>query len=719
MAKNLVIVESPAKARTMGRFLGEDYEVMASLGHVRDLPPNELGVTVDKNFTPKYAVLQDKRKVIQELKKASKDAEAIYLATDPDREGEAISWHLLKAAGWEKRSIQRVVFHEITEEAIREAFRHPRGIDMKLVDAQQARRILDRLVGYQLSPLLWRKISGGRKMGLSAGRVQSVALRLVVDREREIEAFTSREYWLIKATLQRQKPSQNDQHTMDFSATLQRIQGQRKALDVPSEEAAIQVTSSLEVASYTVADVKKKEVKHRPAPPFITSTLQQEAWSKLRFPARKTMSIAQQLYEGLQMGPEDAVGLITYMRTDSTQLASSAVQEAIEYIRKQYGAEYLPKTPKAYTKKAKGAQEAHEAIRPTSIAREPNGLRQYLSSEQLRLYDLIWKRMLACQMTDAVSDSTSVEIHSTGSNSQGQTYIFHVTGSILKFPGFRALYVEAKDDSKEEDEEQQSSLPQLRKGDALKCMGLRSEQHFTKPPPRYSDATLVRKLEELGIGRPSTYAPTLSVILDRNYASKEQERFRPSQLGKVVCDQLTGHFPDIMDVGFTAAMEKNLDDVAQGEKKWLPVLQEFYGPFEQALAAAAEEMPRLKVEEPTEEVCDLCSCPMVIKTSRFGRFMACTGFPECRGKKPILKKTGVPCKVCNTGELVERRGKGRTFYGCTNYPECTFTVSRRPLPEPCPECGGLLVTSGRQQARCVTCDYRGSAQEQESVEVVV
>ena len=656
MAKNLVIVESPAKARTVGRFLDRDYEVMASLGHVRDLPGNELGVEVDNGFTPVYTVLKEKHKIVQELKKASKGASAIYLATDPDREGEAISWHLVKAAGWDKRPTQRVVFHQITQNAIREAFRQPRDIDMKMVNAQQARRILDRLVGYQLSPLLWRKISGAGR-NLSAGRVQSVALRLVVDREREVEAFISQEYWTIKAVLERQQPTNGGKKPVNFTATLQKVLEQRKGLDLPSEEASLQVTAALEEAQYTVAEVQKKEVRYRPAAPFTTSTLQQEAWRKLRFAAKRTMAIAQQLYEGLPLGPEGSEGLITYMRTDSTHVAPEAIREAIAYIHAQYGTDYTPKTPRLYTKKAKGAQEAHEAIRPTSIRREPQAVRRYLSPDQRKLYELIWKRMLASQMADALSDSTRAIIHAQGPHTSGHTYLFRASGLLLKFPGFRALYLEDRDDP-QEDNEQQLPLPELREGDVLQCLGLGSEQRFTQPPLRYSEATLIRTLEELGIGRPSTYAPTLSILLDRNYATKEQGRFQPTQLGKVVCDQLTAHFPRVMDVGFTAAMEENLDDIASGEKEWVPVLREFYGPFQDALAAATEEMPRVKVEEPTDEVCDLCGRPMVIKISRFGRFLACTGFPECRGKKSLLKKTGIACPDCNTGQLVERRGRG-------------------------------------------------------------
>ena len=713
MAKNLVIVESPAKARTVGRFLGSDYEVKASLGHVRDLPNGDLGVAVDNGFMPKYVVLKDKSKIIADLKKSSKDAETIYLATDPDREGEAISWHLVNAAGWQKRSVQRVVFHQITEDAINEAFRDTREIDMRLVNAQQARRVLDRLVGYQLSPLLWRKI----QRGLSAGRVQSVALKLVVDREREIEAFVSKEYWTIEAILQRQNGG-NASKTPQFNARLQGVKGKRKGINLDSEAAAKMVTSSLSNTSYIVADVQKKEVRTRPAPPFITSTLQQEAWRKLRFSAKKTMSLAQQLYEGLSVGSEGSVGLITYMRTDSVHVAPSALRETVAYIREHYGSNYLPRATRVYTKKAKGAQEAHEAIRPTAIRRSPAVVKSHVSSDQLKLYELIWKRMLASQMADAVSDSTRIDIDARGPNTEGQTYVFRATGSVMKFPGYRSLYLEDRDDPTEDDDNQKS-LPELRTGEGLDCLDLVSEQHFTQPPPRYNEASLVRKLEEEGIGRPSTYAPILSIIIDRNYAIKEQSRFKPTELGKVVSDQLANHFPTIMDVSFTAGMEQNLDDIARGEKEWVPVLRDFYSPFQEALTSAAEEMPRVRVAEPSDETCDLCGQPMVIKTSRFGRFLACTGFPECTGKKPLRKKVGVQCSNCNTGELVERRGKGRTFYGCTNYPECTFTVSQRPLPESCPECRGILVSSGRNRARCSSCSYRGPVPERELVEAGV
>ena len=711
MAKNLVIVESPAKARTVGRFLGNDYTVKASLGHVRDLPKKELGISIDDGFNPVYEVLQDKRKVIQEVKAASKGAEHIYLATDPDREGEAISWHLVQAAGLQRASIQRVVFHEITQAAIQEAFRHPREIDMDLVNAQQARRILDRLVGYQLSPILWRKV-GWRN--LSAGRVQSVALRLVVERDREIQSFVTREYWTVEAALR--KPGDA---APPFTTLLHSRKGSRQRLDIPSQEEAQRLTGELEGAAYQVAEVRTRQVKGRPAPPFITSTLQQEAWRKLRFPARKTMLLAQQLYEGIALGSEDSVGLITYMRTDSTALASSAVQETRAFIQQRYGPEYLPPSPRAYTKKARGAQEAHEAIRPTSIQREPGQVRQHLTSEQLRLYDLVWKRMLACQMADSLSDSTSVVIEATSARSSS-AYLFRASGSVLRFPGYRAVYIEGRDD--EDSGDGASPLPALQRNEALDCQGLETRQHFTQPPPRYTEASLVKALEEHGIGRPSTYAPIISTIQEREYVRKEGGSFHPTPLGLVVNDLLVQHFPDVVDPNFTARMEENLDNIARGERQWVPVLKEFYVPFEQTLQAA-RDIPKVAV--PSEETCEQCERPMVVKWGRFGKFLSCSDFPECRNAKPIVVRTGVDCPRCG-GELVQRRGgaKGKrksTFYGCSNYPTCDFAVNQRPLVPPCPQCGELLVASGRDRARCNSCDYKGPvpAEERELVEAGV
>jgi DNA topoisomerase-1 len=717
MAKDLVIVESPAKARTIGRFLGSKYVAKASMGHVRDLPQGKMGVEVDGDgFHPTYIVLEDKQKVVEELSEASRKAGTVYLATDPDREGEAISWHLIQAADIDESKARRVVFHEITRDAIREAFQNPRELDHHLIDAQQARRILDRLVGYRLSPVLWGKV----RRGLSAGRVQSVALRLVVDREREILAFVPVEYWTIDATLSR--PSNNGQPPT-FLARLHSLKGEKEAITIPNEERAQQIVADLEGADYVVDSVRKRETHSRPAPPFITSTLQQEAWRKLRYSARRTMQIAQQLYEGLPIGDEGSVGLITYMRTDSTNVAAFALHETSSYIKQRFGPEYAPQSPRFYTKKVKGAQEAHEAIRPTSVLREPDAIRQHLNGEQYRLYELIWKRMVASQMTDAVFDSTSVDIAASSRRSATQ-YLFRATGSVMKFPGFRILYMEDVDDASGNGAEQAAQLPELAQGDALDCHGLTPEQHFTQPPPRYTEATLIRALEEQGIGRPSTYAPIISTILDRDYVLKDKGRFVPTKLGMVVTDLLTNHFPDIMDVGFTARVEEELDDIASGERQWVPVLKDFYGPFDEAIARAMKEakrVPRELIDEETDEVCEKCGRRMVIKSGRFGRFLSCSGFPECRNSKPLLKRVGVECPECG-GDLVERRQKarkGKIFYGCANFPTCSFAVNQRPLPQPCPECGKLLVASGRSNARCTSCKFKGPMPESEALEVAV
>ncbi len=699
--RHLVVVESPAKAKTIGRYLGASYTVKASMGHVRDLPGGKLGVEVDNGFRPQYAVLKEKRSVIAELKKATEGAASVYLATDPDREGEAISWHLKEAAGWKRIPVHRVVFHEITPEAIREAFLHPRDIDMRLVNAQQARRILDRLVGYQLSPLLWRKV----QRGLSAGRVQSVALQLVVERDREIAAFTPVEHWLLGVSLQ-------PEGSPSFSARLQAIADDRKRVPLANQAATEVVVNDLVNAAYAVVKVDRREARRQPAPPFITSTLQQEAWRKLRFSARKTMTVAQQLYEGLPLGKEGSVGLITYMRTDSPQVAASAVRDTRDYIRAHFGEASLPKTPRRHASKSKSAQEAHEAIRPTDVDRTPDALQPHLSRDHLRLYDLIWKRMVASQMSDLVQDVTQVDISAKGRS--GEAYGFRAQGSVVTFPGFRALYMESTDDA---DEEQELTLPKLSAGQALSCLGLKPEQRFTQPPAPYNEASLIKSLEEKGIGRPSTYAPIISTIVDRQYVLRERGVLHATRLGEVVNDQLTGHFPEIMDPGFTAQLEERLDRVASGEQEWVPLLQEFYQPFALALEKAQEEMPRVKVEEPTEEVCEVCGRPMVIKRGRFGPFLSCSGFPECKTSRPLLQKTGVACPKCG-GDLVQRRGrdKGRTFYGCSNYPKCDFTVSRQPLEAPCPECSGLLVAAGRGRAQCTRCAYRGAVPELETAE---
>ncbi len=710
MAADLVIVESPAKARTVGRFLGKKYLVKASMGHVRDLPRGHLGVKVEERFKPEYRNLPDKKAVIKELKEAAAGAGLVYLATDPDREGEAISWHLVQAAGLKDKTVKRVVFHEITEQAIKEAFSHPREIDHKLVNAQQARRILDRLVGYRLSPLLWSKV----RRGLSAGRVQSVALRMVVDREREIQAFVSKEYWTLDAELSKKTGKDADQK---FKATLHSIKGQKK-LEIGSQEHASRVTSDLGGVGYTVSSANTKETRSRPSPPFITSTLQQEAWGKLRFSARKTMMLAQQLYEGISLGKEGSEGLITYMRTDSTQVSSLAQQEAAAYIKKRFGARYTPSKPRVYRGKVKGAQEAHEAIRPTSVAREPQRLRDHLNPDQFRLYDLVWKRMLASQMADAVMDVTSVDIDASGHS--GAAYLFKASGTVLKFPGYREVYTAERGES-EEDDSSRTPLPELKQGDALDCFGLTPLQHFTQPPSRYSEATLIKALEENGIGRPSTYAPTISTIADRSYVQRDKGRLVPSKLGIAVSDFLTEHFPPIMDTGFTAKMEEELDEIARGEREWVPVLSDFYGSFSQAVdkaKAEAQRVSRESIDEETDEVCEVCERPMVIKTGRFGRFLSCSGFPECKNSKPLLARTGVQCPTCD-GELVERRGSGnKRFYGCSNYPTCSFTVNQRPLSPPCPQCGRLLVASGRERARCTSCDFKGPIPQDELAEAL-
>ena len=782
MAKDLVIVESPAKARTVQRFLGNKYVAKASMGHVRDLPKTKMGIEIeDDSFTPTYRVMNDKRKVVTDLTKRAKSAGTVYLATDPDREGEAISWHLVEAAKIPLDKTRRVVFHEITREAIHEAFDHPRELDYNLIDAQQARRLLDRLVGYRLSPVLWGKV----KRGLSAGRVQSVALRLVVDREREIGAFVPVEYWTIDGRFLKAMDSRfrgndgvgsgndgdRDEKRIEFKAALHSLKGKRKKIEIPNGEEAARLTSDLEGAEYAVDSVRKRQTRSRPSPPFITSTLQQEASRKLRFTARRTMTVAQQLYEGLNIGDEGSVGLITYMRTDSTNVASAALKEAGDYIRKEFGAEYAPKSPRVYTRRVKGAQEAHEAIRPTSIMRAPQAIRQYLSNEQFRLYDLIWKRMLASQMNDALFDSTRVDILARGRKSDAE-YIFRATGSVLKFAGYRVLYMESVDDAASENEET-PPLPELAKDDALDCLGLSSDQHFTQPPPRFTEATLIRALEEQGIGRPSTYAPILATIMDRDYVQKENNRFLPTRLGTVVTDLLTANFPDIMDVGFTATMEEQLDDVAEGEREWEPMLKDFYRPFDLLIEKAmkeAERVPRELLDEQTDEVCEKCDSPMVIKSGRYGRFLACTGYPECKNTRPVeseeeralrervseevdefcekcerpmVVKTGrngrflacsgypecknakpflvgVDCPECG-GDLAERKQKGRNgriFYGCVNYPECKFTAN--PLPQPCPDCGKLLVTQGRSRknARCLDseCGFRGPVPESPQLE---
>lgn len=684
MSNTLVIVESPAKAKSIGKFLGKKYSVKASMGHVRDLPKSQFGVDVEKGFEPKYITIRGKGDTIKELKNAVKKADTVLLASDPDREGEAIAWHLQKLLEDKNKNFFRIEFNEITKQAIQNAVKHPRQIDYKRVNAQQARRILDRIVGYNLSPLLWRKV----KKGLSAGRVQSVAVRLICDREEEIQNFVPEEYWSLIGKFVKENKS-------PFEAKLHKVDG--KKAEIPSEDRMREILKELEGASYQVAKISRREKSRQPAPPFITSTLQQEAYRKLNFTARKTMMVAQQLYEGLDLGKEGHSGLVTYIRTDSTRVSTSAQEEARDYISAKFGADYVPKTPRQIQAKGR-SQDAHEAIRPTSVMREPDVIKGFLSNDQYKLYKLIWSRFVASQMAAAIIDTTSVDI-------AAGRYVFRATGSIVKFPGFMQVYIESKDDA-DKDKDAEKLLPELTEGDNLALRSLSPKQHFTQPPPRYSDATLVKALEEKGIGRPSTYAPIVETVIKRGYVVRENKQLFPTELGVIVVEMLKQHFPDIIEVEFTAGMEEKLDSVEEGEKDWVKVLADFYQPFTETLAKAEEEIGQVDVaDEVTDEICEQCGRNMVIKLGRYGKFLACPGFPECRNTKPLLEPTGVSCPRCE-GELVLRRSKkGRKFYGCSRYPDCDFVVWDQPSPEKCSHCGGLMVIkSGRgkeQQLRCV------------------
>jgi len=704
MSKNLVIVESPAKARTLARILGGTYELKASMGHVRDLPKSQLGVDLERDFTPSYVVPREKSKLVKELKTAAKDASTIYLATDPDREGEAISWHLEELTKTNTKKYRRVVFHEITEEAIKEAFKHPRDIDIDLVNAQQARRVLDRLVGYQISPLLWRKV----RRGLSAGRVQSVALRIIVDREREIGKFVPVEYWSIEAELRKNVAAEAGVDSVAFRAILVGLANGSK-LNVPNGEKAAALKERLESATYAVDEVKARTVNRQPPPPFITSTLQQEAWRKLRFTAEQTMAVAQQLYEGLTLGSEGSVGLITYMRTDSTHVARPALSEAREYIQEKYGNEYLPSHARTFAITVKGAQEAHEAIRPTRIHREPAQVRDYLNANQLRLYDLIWKRMVASQMAAAVFDNVTVDVEARVTEPRA-AYLFRTTSSVNKFQGFILVYTEGRDT---EDEEKDNRLPLLKDGDPLDLLGLFSEQHFTQPPPRFTEATLIKTLEQFGIGRPSTYAPIISTLRDREYIAKFNGSLKPSDLGMIVTDLMVQYFPEIVDVQFTARMENELDEIAEQKRQWVGAVQDFYVPFKVDLEKATTQMDRVKLpDEVVEETCPKCGKPLAVKVGRFGKFLACTGYPECKFTKSFQIKTGVKCPKCGVGELVQKvNKKKKVFYGCSNYPNCDFATNYKPLPQPCPKCGSLMTVFRDKWAKCTKCNYRGKLPE--------
>jgi DNA topoisomerase-1 len=815
VAKSLVIVESPAKAKTLSKFLGKGYHVKASYGHVRDLPPNRLAVDIKRNFKAQYQTVKGREKVLEELRKTARGAQAIYVATDPDREGEAIGWHLVQELKPPKKAVRRVVFREVTRRAVEEAFAHPGSLDIKKVEAQQARRILDRLVGYQVSPLLWEKV----RRGLSAGRVQSVALRLIVDREREIQAFVSQEYWTIEALLAAGVPP-------EFRARLFKVDGEK--VEIRTEAEAQSVVHELERARFHVKGVTTRERRRHPVPPFTTSKLQQEAVRKLRMTARRAMSIAQQLYEGIELGKEGAVGLITYMRTDSTRVSTEAVEDVRRYIAERFGAEYVPGRPPVY-KSPKGAQEAHEAIRPTSVTRDPATVARYLTRDQLNLYTLIWNRFVASQMPPALFDVTTVDV-------EAGRFLLRASGRVTRFDGFMRLYVEGTDegvkpraaeDGQEADGEAEAdremTLPPLQEGEAVELRTLDPAQHFTQPPPRYTEATLVKELEEKGIGRPSTYAPIVQVIQNRDYVVKENGKFRPTEIGGVVVDLLVKSFPRIMDYEFTARMESTLDEIEEGKAEWLEEMRRFYGAFAKWLEQAQTGMENMKaLEEKTDETCEKCGSGMVIRWGRFGKFLACSAYPECKNtrelqsvdssqftvheeegkvrsvngeqstvnetkvcencgrpmvlkrgryglfwacsgypecrtvlrvdgkEKPAAEPTDEKCETCGApmvirqgrygrflacstypkcrtvrplpldvkcprcgAALTQRRSKrGRAFYGCTSYPECTFVLWNRPIPEPCPECSARFLVEHRTrkglELRCATegCNYR-------------
>lgn len=691
MSEYLVIVESPAKAKTIERYLGKKYKVKASMGHVRDLPKSQMGVDIEQNFEPKYITIRGKGPVLKELKTAAKKAKKVYLAADPDREGEAIAWHLAHSLDLDLNSDCRVVFNEITKDAIKDSFKHPRMINMDLVDAQQARRILDRLVGYKISPILWKKV----KKGLSAGRVQSVALRLIIDREKEINDFKPEEYWTIEGSFLKGKET--------FEASFFGINGEKHQLK--SEEDVKQILSQIKGNKFEVKKVTKKERKRNPALPFTTSTLQQEAARKLNFRAKKTMMIAQQLYEGIDLGKEGTVGLITYMRTDSTRISNTAQEEAASFIGEQYGKDFLGSKRKP-AKKNENAQDAHEAIRPTSVLRKPSNLKAVLGRDQLRLYKLIWERFVASQMAPATLDTMSVDLENNG-------LTFRANGSKVKFSGFMKVYVEGKDDQMEE---MNKMLPDLAEGDTVLSKDIEPEQHFTQPPPRYTEARLVKTLEELGIGRPSTYAPTLDTIQKRGYVALDNKRFIPTELGQIVLDLIMEFFPEIINVEFTAKMERELDGVEDGNIQWVQIIDSFYKDFEKRVEKAEAEMQEVEIEPEYAGVdCEECGHPMVYKMGRYGKFMACSNFPDCRNTKPIVKEIGVKCPSCKTGNIVERKSKKRRiFYGCDRYPECEFVSWDKPLERKCPKCEDMLVEKKLKkgvQVQCVNCDYKEEQQK--------
>ncbi|MEY8347367.1 type I DNA topoisomerase [Bacillus cereus] len=691
MSDYLVIVESPSKAKTIEKYLGKKYKVVASMGHVRDLPKSQMGIEVKNNFTPKYITIRGKGPVLKDLKSAAKKAKKVYLAADPDREGEAIAWHLANTLNVDIESDCRVVFNEITKDAIKESFKHPRAINMDLVDAQQARRILDRLVGYNISPLLWKKV----KKGLSAGRVQSVAVRLIIDREKEIQSFIPEEFWTIKTEFVKGKDT--------FEASFYGVNGEK--VQLTNEAQVKDILETMKDNSFSVENVAKKERKRNPALPFTTSSLQQEAARKLNMRAKKTMMLAQQLYEGIDIGKQGTVGLITYMRTDSTRISETAQEEARSYITEAFGSEYIGTEKKKETKKA-NAQDAHEAIRPTSVMRKPEELKSFLSRDQHRLYKLIWERFVASQMASAIMDTVTARL--INNNVQ-----FRASGSVVKFPGFMKVYVESRDDGAEEKDKM---LPPLEIGETVFSKDMEPKQHFTQPPPRYTEARLVRTLEELGIGRPSTYVPTLETIQKRGYVALDNKRFVPTELGEIVIELILEFFPEIINIEFTANMEQNLDEVEAGKANWVKIVDDFYVGFEPRLEKAEKEMREVEIkDEPAGEDCELCGHPMVFKMGKYGKFMACSNFPDCRNTKPIVKEIGVTCPKCDKGQIIERRSnkKKRLFYGCGTYPECDFVSWDKPIGRKCPKCEGMLVEKKLKkgvQVQCISCDYEEEQQ---------
>lgn len=695
MGKTLVIVESPAKAKSISKFLSKNYVVKASMGHLRDLPKSQIGVDIDNDFEPKYIAIRGRGDLIKELKAAAKTADKVLLASDPDREGEAIAWHLAHLLGLNPNDHSRIEFHEITKPTIQNAVKNARKIDMHRVDAQQARRVLDRLVGYKLSPLLWRKV----KKGLSAGRVQSVAVRLICDREEEIRVFEPEEYWTLEANLFCDGGG--------FTAKLLHKNG--KKIAISGKVQMDQVLKDIQNTKFQISEIKTKEKKKQPAPPFTTSSLQQEAYRKLNFIPKRTMMLAQQLYEGLDLGKAGTIGLITYMRTDSVRISEIAQAEAKEMILNHYGEGYYPEEPRKFASRGR-AQEAHEAIRPTSALRFPDSLKGYLSRDQLRLYRLIWERFVASQMSAAIFDTITVDV-------EAGEYLFRANASTVRFSGYLTVYEEGHDDPEKQENEEGCLTGNLLQGQKLQLDKLIEKQHFTEPPPRYTEASLVRKMEEAGIGRPSTYAPTIETIQTRGYVVKEEKKLVPTELGEIVVALLKEHFPDIVDMEFTANMEEKLDNVEEGNDSWKSIIQEFYGPFVDTLNTAEQKIGKIKVEdEVSDEICENCGKNMVIKMGRFGKFLACPGFPDCKNVRPLLEEVGVDCPKCGDKLVVRRSKKGRKFYGCSKYPECDFISWEKPAPDPCPQCGGLMVEKNTRNQKKNVCTNKGCRFSQEVME---